>query len=311
MSRLSNLRVVDPVLSNLAIGYGGNMFGAAEALFPIVEVDKEGGKIPVFGKDQFRAYNTERALRAKSNRIQPSDVGGIDIALDEHDLEYPIDYRENKEAAFPLRAHATHVVTEGIQLRREKACADMAQDPANYPASNKIALSGTSQFSDGSNSDPEGVVDDGKEAIRKAIAKDANTMVIGPSSWKTMKRHPKLRELLSTASKRLIRLEDLQDIFEIENILIGKAVSAADNEDQVSDLWQDNIVLAYVPKKQADMERNLYEPSYGYTLRRKGSLQMDARTEDGKIELIRQTDIYRPHLLGATAGYLISNTNSD
>ena len=309
MPRLSNIRMVDPVLTQLAIGYGSNMFGAAEALFPLVDTDKEGGKIPKFGMDHFRIYNTERALRAKSNRMQASSIGEVDVVLDEHDLEYPIDYRENAEAAFPLRAHGTNMVTQGIQLRREKYCADMAQNPANYAASNKITLSGTSQFTDGSNSDPEGVVDDGKEAIRKAIAKDANTMVIGPSTWKVLKRHPKMRELLSTASKRLIRLEDLQDIFEIENILIGKTVFAGDNDTTVSDLWSDNIVLAYVPKAQANIERSLYEPSFGYTLRKKGSLQIDSRTEDGKIELIRQTDIYRPYLLGATAGYLISDTN--
>ncbi|WP_221800450.1 major capsid protein [Oceanobacter mangrovi] len=311
MSRLSNLRLVDPVLTQLAIGYGNNMFGAAEALFPLVETDKEGGKIPKFGMDHFRIYSTERALRAKSNRIQPSDVGSVDVVLDEHDLEYPIDYREESESAFPMRAHGTNMVTQGIQLRREKYCADMAQNPANYAASNKITLSGTSQFTDGTNSDPEGVVDDGKESIRKAIAKDANTMVIGPSSWKVLKRHPKIRELLSTATKRLVRLEDLQDIFEIENILIGKAVWAPDAATTVSDLWSDNIVLAYVPKAQANMERSLYEPSFGYTLRRKGGLVMDSRTEDGKIELVRQTDIYRPYLLGATAGYLISDTNAD
>lgn len=310
MPRLSNLRMVDPVLTQLAIGYGSNMFGAAEALFPLVETDKEGSKIPKFGMDHFRLYNTERALRAKSNRMQASDIGSVDVILDEHDLEYPIDYREDAEAAFPLRAHGTNMVTQGIQLRREKYCADLAQNPANYATGNKITLSGSSQFTDGSNSDPEGVIDDGKEAIRRAIAKDANTMIIGPASWKVLKRHPKLRELLSTASKRLIRLEDLQDIFEIENILIGKAVFAGDADTSVSDLWRDNIVLAYVPKAQANIARSLYEPSFGYTLRKKGSLQIDSRTEDGKIELVRQTDIYRPYLLGATAGYLISDTNA-
>lgn len=309
MPRLSNLRQVDPVLTEIAMGYGGNNFGAAEALFPLVETDKEGGKIPKFGKEHFRIYNTLRALRAKSNRIQPSDIGSVDVVLDEHDLEYPIDYRESEESAFPLEAHATNVVSEGIQLRREKFCADLAQNAAAYADSNKIALSGTSQFTDGTNSDPEGVFSDAKSAIRKKIAKDANTVIIPQVSWDVLKRHPKMRELLSTASKRLVRKEDLQDIFEIENIVIASSYYAADDTDDFEEIWQDNIVLAYVPKAKSNIERSMYEPSYGYTLRKKGSLQMDKRTEDGKIELVRQTDIYRPYLLGAEAGYLISNTN--
>lgn len=307
MSRLSNLRQVDPVLTQLAMGYGNNEF-VAQHLFPLVNVDKEGGKIPKFGTEHFKIYNTLRALRAKSNRIQPEDIGSIDIVLDEHDLEYPIDYREDAESAFPLRAHGTNVVTEGIQLRREKYCADLAQNTANYAASNKIALTGPTDKFTHADSDPEGVVDDGKAAVRKKTGKDANTMMIANDTWRVMKRHPKLRELLSTAKKRLVRLEDLQDIFEVENIIIGSSIYVPDSSDDITDIWSDSIVMAYVPKNKASQERSMYEPSYGYTLRKKGSLQVDTRAEDGKIELVRQTDIYRPYLLGADAGYLVSGT---
>lgn len=58
------------------------------------------------------------------------------------------------------------------------------------------------------------------------------------------------------------------------------------------------------------VQRSQYEPSFGYTLQKRGSPVIDTRTEDGKIELIRNTDIFRPFLLGADAGYLISNTNA-
>lgn len=307
MARLSNLRIQDPVLTQLAMGYSNNTF-ASEALFPIAEVDKEGGKIPKFGSEHFRIHNTLRALRAKSNRIQPEGINDVDIILDEHDLEYPIDYREDAESAFPLRAHATNVVSEGIQLRREKLCADLAQNAANYAASNKIALTGTAKFSH-ADSDPEGVIDDAKAAVRAKIARDPNTMIIGHEVMRVLKRHPKLRELLSTNAKRLLRMEDLQDIFEIEHIVIGSSVYTPDAGKALTNVWGSNIVLAYVPQSQANMARSLYEPSYGYTLRKKGSLQVDARSEDGKIELIRQTDIYRPYLLGADAGYLISGTH--
>ena len=171
--------------------------------------------------------------------------------------EYPIDYRESDEAAFPLEAHATNVVTEGIQLRREKQCADLAQNAANYATGNKIVLSGNDQFTDGTNSDPEGVISDAKSSVRKKIAKDPNTMVIPQVSWDVMKRHPKLRELLATTSKRLVRKEDLQDIFEIENIVIAASYYASDDTDEFVELWQDNIVLAYVPPAQANMANQL------------------------------------------------------
>ncbi|MBC7215682.1 MAG: hypothetical protein H5U28_10840 [Burkholderiaceae bacterium] len=307
MGRLSKLRIVDPVLTNLAIGYSNDQF-VGDALMPFVLVDKEGGKIPVFGKEHFKLYATERALRAKSNRISPEDIGAIDIALDEHDLEYPIDYREDAESAFPLQARATAVVTEGIRLRHEVMVATLAQNPASYPTGNKIALSGTSQFTDTTNSDPEGVITDAKAAVRAKIVREPNTMVIGYAAWMALKKHPKLRAILSDTRQRVLQLADLRDIFEIPNIFVGRAVTAND-AGVVSDVWGDNIVLAYVPQTTM-AQRSPYEPSYGYTLRRRGQPVVDTRTEDGKIELIRNTDIFRPYLLGAEAGYLISNTNA-
>ena len=245
-------------------------------------------------------------MRAKSNRINPEDIGEVDVALDEHDLEYPIDYREDAESAFPLQARATNTVVEGIRLRHEVMVAEMVQNPANYSVGNKIALSGASRFTDDT-SDPEGVVSDAKAAVRAKIVKEPNTMVIGYSTWRVLKRHPKLKAILSDTRSRLVQLADLREIFEIENIVIGRAVKASD-AGVTTDIWGDNMVLAYVPKASGD--RSPYEPSFGYTLRKKGNPVVDTRTEDGKIELIRNTDIFRPFLLGADAGYLISDTNA-
>lgn len=306
MSRLGKLRVVDPILTSLATGYTNAQF-VGDQLMPFVLVDKEGGKIPLFGKEHFKIYNTERALRAKSNRISPEDIGSVDVSLDEHDLEYPIDYREDAESAFPLQARATNTVTEGIRLRHEKMVADITQNPANYAVANKLALSGASCFSDPS-SDPEGVVSDAKAAIRAKVVKEPNTMVIGYDSWRLLKKHPQLKAILSDTRPRLVQIADLREIFEIENIIVGRAVMAADNG-TTSDIWGDTMVMAYVPGNGGG-QRSPYEPSFGYTLRKKGNPVVDTRTEDGKIELIRNTDIFRPFLLGADAGYLVTNTRA-
>lgn len=305
MGRLSNLRVVDPVLTNLAIGYTNEQF-VGEQLMPFVMVDKEGGKIPVFGKEHFKVYATERALRARSNRINPENIGSVDVVLDEHDLEFPIDYREDAESAFPLQARAVAAVTEGIRLRHEVMVAEMALNAASYGSSNKITLSGTSQFTHAS-SDPEGVVSDAKAAVRAKVVREPNTLVIGYATWRALKRHAQLKAILSDTRPRLVQLADLREIFEIENIVVGRAVKAND-AGVTTDIWGDAMVLAYVPR--AGGERSPYEPSYGYTLRKKGNPVVDTRTEDGKVELVRNTDIFRPYLLGADAGYLVADTNA-
>lgn len=315
MGRLSNLRIVNPVLTNLAVGYTNEQFVAA-ALMPYVSVDKEAGLVPVFNKDHFKVYQTERALRAKSNRVDPGDVSTVPFALTEHDLEYPIDYREETESAFPLERQATMSVTEGIRLRHEKMVADLVQNPASYHTSNRIALSGADSFTD-PDSDPEGVIDDAKAAVRADIVKEPNTMVIGYTMWRSLKRHPKLKAILSDNRPRLVQLADLREIFEIPNIVVGRAVyqNAAG---AVTDIWGNNAVLAFVPDApQAPVVngmagdpgsmRSMYEPSFGYTLRKRGQPVVDTRTEDGKLELVRNTDIFTPFLLGADAGYLVQD----
>lgn len=305
--RLARARVSDPVLSQLAIGYSNGDF-VSEVLMPIALVDREGGKIPKFGKEAFRLYNTERALRAGSNRLNPDGIGSVDVVLDEHDIEYPIDYREEAESAFPLEANATHVTSEIIQLRRETMVASMAQNPANYASSNKVTLSGSSRFTDAS-SDPIGVIEAGKEAIRAKIGRKPNTAIIGASTYSVLKRHGKLLDLIKYSQKGVVTVDLMRELFEIENIAVGNAVYAND-ADQFQDVWTDNIVLAYVPQKSEQDQRNPNQPSYGYTIRKKGNPVVDTRVEGGKIELVRNTDIFRPYLLGPDAGYLIADTNA-
>jgi hypothetical protein len=313
MDHLKKQRLVDPVLTELSLGYtNAEMVGPW--LFPIAEMEKEGGKIPQFTREAFRIHNTQRALRAKSNRISPETIEGIDVVLEEHDLEYPIDYREDADSAFALQEHATEVVTEGIQLRREKFCADIAQNPASYPAGNKIALGGSSQFTDKS-SDPIGVIEDGKDAIRGRIGKRPNTMVIGAQTRKALRNHPQIIERIKYSMKGVITLDLMREIFEVENIVCGEAVYSSEF-DEFDDLWTDNIILAYVkPMKMATPQagrsaRNYRDPSFGYTLRKKGQPMIDRYTEGGKLELVRNTDIFKVQLVGADAGYLISNTNA-
>jgi len=67
---VDSLRIVDPVLTTIARGYKNAQL-ISEALFPVAPMDKEGGKVPQFGKEAFRIYKTERAPRADSNEALP------------------------------------------------------------------------------------------------------------------------------------------------------------------------------------------------------------------------------------------------
>lgn len=304
MGRLQDLHI-NAYLSEVARGYKNNAF-IAEHLFPSIPSELEKIDIFQFNKEAFALHDTERAIRANSNVISPKGFSKHTATLAEHDLSYPIDYREENEAKkVKLQLHATNVVSQGLLLKHEKQCADLAQDPKNYPDGNKITLSGTSCFTN-KDSDPQGVVDDAKDAVSKKIAADPNVMVIGQDAWRVLKKHPQLKGLISDNLNKLVTIELLKEIFEVENIYIGKSIFANEKGEFVR-IWQDNIVLAYVPQLSSRTE---YDPSFAYTVRLKDALNIDEYSKEGnKVKYIRATDIYTPFLVGSDAGYLISNTN--
>lgn len=305
MGRLEELRV-NAYLSEVARGYKNNAF-VAQYLFPTIYSEKEKIDIFEFNKEAFQIYNTERAIRANSNVISPKGFKKHTKTLTENDLSYPIDYREEQEAEkVKLQLHATNVVTEGLHLKHEKECADLVQNPDNYSADNKIILSGSSCFTS-STSEPVKVIDTAKDAISRKIAQDPNTMIIGQDAWQALKNNEQLKGLISNNTNKLVTLNFLKEIFEIENIYIGKAIFA-NEKNEFERIWKDNIVLAYVPNLGAS--RTEFDPSFAYTVRKKDALQIDEYTAEGnKVKYIRATDIYTPFLVGAEAGYLISGTN--
>ncbi|EKT4470003.1 hypothetical protein QEM11_000811 [Pseudomonas putida] len=304
--RLKQIRVVDPVLTNLARGYrNAQLIG--EALFPIAYMDKEAGTIPLFGKEAFDLYDTERAIRAQSNLMNPDDVNGLDVVLREHDIAYPVDYREQAEALFDAQARASRRVVDVIDLRREVACAKLAQNPNTYLAGAKVSLAGSSQWSNGGG-DPIQDVERGKEVIRSRIGVRPNTMTMGASVYASLKFHPKLQEALGSNERKLITLEHLKALFGIQDIFIGEALA---NAGTFGDIWSDSLQLAYVAKPQGGSQANYEDPSFGYTLRRKGMPEIDTYDgAGGKLNYVRNTDIYKPVVVGADAGYLISDINA-
>ena len=119
-----------------------------------------------------------------------------------------------------------------------------------------------------------------------------------------MKRNESLKGLIANSTNKIVTLDLLKEFFEVENIVVGKTIYSNAN-DQFERVWGNNIILAFVPQLNARTE---YDPAYGYTVRKKDALQIDEYEKEGnKVRYIRATDIYTPFLVGADAGYLISN----
>ncbi|HRP01596.1 MAG TPA: hypothetical protein PLE30_03000 [Candidatus Kapabacteria bacterium] len=308
MIQLDKLRMIDPVLTGLAQSYS-NFNLIYKELFPIVAVTKQKGKIPLFGKEAFASRQTERAIRSRSNRILPSDIELITFETQEHDIEVALDYLENEESLNNLKyeKRLTKQLSDILELTKEIEAAELAQDTNEYSSGMYRELTNAEAIDNPSSTiNPIELIMESKESIRSKIAIYPNTMIIGVRAYKALLNHTKIVEKIKFTGVQKVSKDMLSELFEIPNIKVGMALTSNDNT-TFSDIWSDNIVLAYVDRSSSE-ERTEYNPSFGYTFQRQGLPETDTYFENGgKIKVIRCTDNYGIKITGKDAGYLIKN----
>jgi hypothetical protein len=299
-------RVVDPVLSEIALGYRQPAGFVADYLFPIVPVSQRGGSIIVFGSEDFILVNTQRAPGENTKRVQFGRASGT-YALVDYSLEGVVPNELQEEASaigLDEGAMAIRRVQNVMNLEREAEAAALARNPANYAASNKITLAGSDQFQNAL-SDPFAIVAAGKEAVRKKIGFRPNIMVIGPVAVSALSMHPKVLDRKSNQNDRTpASLEELQRLFEVSMVVDAGAIAA--NSSGIYDVWGGDIILAYVDKVSAV---EMGSPNYGYTYRLRGYpfAEVPYGERNAKSFFYPLTDARKPVLTGPSAGYLITN----
>ncbi|CAM3724743.1 hypothetical protein [Xenorhabdus thuongxuanensis] len=304
---LKGKRIVDPVLTSVARGYKNAAF-IGEHIFPVVEMEKEGATVPTFGKSAFVEYDTERAVGANSNVLVREKGSSLDIVLNEHDLAAAVDYREKAESLFNEEAKAIRRSTNGVNLKRELYAARLAQDPKVYLKDSVKRLADNERWVGGTGS-PIQVIEAGIERVRTAIGVRPNLMTMGASVMSLLKFHPEIQAAIGANERKRITTEILKDLFQIPNVIVGEPVSTPNLKKEPVDVWGDNLMLHYVSPPQTGVESaDEYEPSFGYTFRRKGMPVADKyEGVGGKVNYCRYTDIYKVAVVGGDAGYLITN----
>lgn len=304
----ASARVIDPILTEVARGYQNSEL-VGSALFPSVSVGQRGGKIIQFGKEHFRLYNTARAPGAAVKRIE-SAYSAASYALEDHSLAegVPVELLEEAQAVpgIDLGTAAVRRAQDVIALRLEYQQAQLATNAASYAATNKVTLSGTSQWSDFTNgvSDPIKDIETAKDAVRAAVGRMPNTIVMGAAVLAKLRQHPKIIERIKYTGRDIPTPELLASLFGVARVLSGDAVYA-DDAGAFSDVWGKVVVVAYTDTAGIN---DAGRPSYGYTYRLRGYPVVEpARYDpDTRSWVYAVHDAVIPVLAGAEAGYLIS-----
>lgn len=239
--------VIDPALSNVSIKFTNDSF-IADMIFPVVKVSKQTGKYYIYDKSNLRIDETARAAGSGANEI---DIGlsTASFACDDHALKGFVadEIQEQAEAALNPLIDETEAITEKLMLDRENILATMLADTAQV--TQNTTLSGTSQWSDYSNSDPIGDVRTARTTIHAAAFKKPNTLILGKQVFDQLCEHPQIIERVKYSQLGVVTEELLARIFQVEKVLIGEAGKNGAVEgqtDSLSYVWGKHAWLAYI-----------------------------------------------------------------
>lgn len=300
------VRVVDPILSNVAQGYR-HPEHVGFALFPRVPVKQRGGQIIEFGKDSFKRYNTRRAPGSNTKRLQ-FGYEGKPFALFQDALEGKVPWEHMQDAnqvpGIDLGTESTNEVMSILSLGLEIEQAELALNPANYSINNKDTLSGTDQWTD-PNSDPAKQIREYREAVRSIVGIRPNVMEVSASGFNALCEHPKILERFKYTSSDSITADMLAKLFNLRRLVVGEAVYMNEGSEQMVDVWGNAAVLAYVPEQISSRR----QPSFGYTYALEGHPIVEEPYNDrnAKSWIYPVTYERAPVLSGIESGFLIQD----
>jgi len=309
---LSQIRVVDPVLTTIAQGFKQPAL-IGNALFPVVPVGVRAGRILSFGKEDFMLYNTARTPGSNTKRLKFGYASGT-FALVDYSLEGQLALEDIQESdnnpagpGVDLMSMTVNKTMESMALGLEYAQATLARTAASYQAANKTTLSGTSQWSDyGTTSNPVAVIETAKEAVRAAIGKRPNTIVMGAAVMSKLRAHPLIVDRVKYTGRDVATPELLASLFGVQRVLVGDSIYMNDAGTTITDVWGKDVVVAYTELGSIADRGN---PSYGYTYNLSGypMVEQPYFERNPKSWFAPVTRVEAPVIAAVNAGYLITN----
>jgi hypothetical protein len=275
----------DKLLTNISVGYTNEDYIATQVLKE-VPVDKQSDRYPVYGEEIFIAHDDARAPGTEANEINWT-YSDDTYFCEGHALRHriPDEVKQNSDNVFDLEQEATILTSEGILLNKEISAANILLNANSYDPDLVVPTGGANQPLkwDNANADPIALVSQMKEAVHTKIVLNPNTLILSYPVYNRLRRHPSLLALFKTKEVSLVPIEIMKEFFEVDNIIVGKAVAStrvANGYGAKSYVWGKSAILAYVPKNPGKKV-----PALGYTYAwnkdGKGSVLVRKWYEDG------------------------------
>ena len=313
---------VDQALTNISLAYSQSAGFVGNLLFPTVPVAKDSFKYFTYGRGVFGDGNTRLEWVDGSNPPEVSSTRSTQsgLCLQYGAADYVTDEElRNQDAPLNAYADVTEELTEQILLEHEKEAATKATTAGNYPTANKTTLETTDQWSDVANSNPIDDISAGIDAIRTQVGGRVSGQIVviaGPVAHRSLMNHPDIVDFAKRSVGALPNEAQMANLFSalgVRTYAVGGGVTNTAHEgatESMSDIWGDNVVLAYVPTAAG-----IRRPAFGYSF---SSVQARVEREPRRnhaVKLIASATwdlqfICRDSSADSIAGYLISDTTA-
>lgn len=238
-------------LTAVSIAYHNEKY-IADMVLPRVPVGTQEFKYLTYDKgDRFTIPDTKVGRKSQPNQVEfgateqtsSTEDYGLDDAVPQADIN-------NAPPNFDPLGNAVEGVTDLVELDREKRVSDIVFAAGTYPAGNKVQLAGNAQWSDFANSDP---MEDVEAAMDAPIFRP-NTMVISRLAFSVLRRHPDIMKAVhgNSGDKGRARREAIQELFELDELLIGDAWHNTSKKGQslaMTRLWGKHVALLHLNKQ--------------------------------------------------------------
>lgn len=299
---------IQPELTAIAIAYRNRRL-IADNVLPRVPVGKSEFKYKKYSlAEGFTIPDTKVGRTSKPNKVEFSATEAT-AATDDYGLDDPIPQSDIDNAAPGENpaGRSTEMTTNLILLDREKRVADLVFSAGSYAAANKLALSGSDQFSDFIGSDPLDVL----TTALDAVVMRPNIVVIGRQVFSKLCRHPKVVKAVNAnaGDSGIVSAQAIADLLSLEAIFVGEAFLNAAKKGQTVSLgqvWGKSIALLY-RDLLADASRGT---TFGFTAQ--FGKRIASATPDPDIGLrggqnIRVGESVKEVISAPDLGYLIQN----
>lgn len=213
----------DPELTAIAVAYSNpNYTLIADRVAPRKPVSSRSFKYDEYDlADNFTVPDTRVGRRSAPNMLEidgetksaGTEEFGLDIPLDNTTVD------EARKRGRDLRKQATERSTNLMLLDREIRTAGIVFKPDTYHADDHQQLSGTSKFTDKSQSAPIDVI---VNRLDSCIVRP-NKLVFGQAAWTATSMHPDVVKAVhgNAGDKGKATRQQVAELFEVQEVLVG------------------------------------------------------------------------------------------